>query len=51
MKAMLQDCNALEYLDLSNFNTSKITNMSYMFNKCHNLIDIKFLIPFISFNL
>ena len=41
MKAMFQDCNVLEYLDLSNFNTINVTNMSFMFNKCYKLKKIK----------
>ena len=31
----------LEYLDLSNFKTSNVTDMSYMFNECHKLKEIK----------
>ena len=31
MIAMFQDCNKLEYLDLSNFNTSNVTDMNKMF--------------------
>ena len=27
----------LNYLDLSSFNTNKVTNMSYMFFNCNNL--------------
>ena len=37
MRIMFQQCNELEYLDLSNFNTSKVTNMSWMFNNCNKL--------------
>ena len=37
MKAMIQECNVLEYLDLSNFNTSNVTDMSFMFACCNNL--------------
>ena len=37
MSGMFNECNELEYLDLSNFNTSKVTDMSIMFNKCHKL--------------
>ena len=53
MKAMFQECNVLEELDLSNFNTSKVTDMGWMFNKYYklrkiigkkNLIQIKLLI-------
>ena len=38
---MFQECKQLEYLDLSNFDTSNINDMSYMFNKCHGLKQIK----------
>ena len=34
---MFYDCNSLESLDFSNFNTEKVINMSYMFCKCTNL--------------
>ena len=30
LKSMLQDCNTLKYLDLSNFNISNISNMEFM---------------------
>ena len=38
---MFQECDELIYLDLSNFNTSKVTAMNHMFNKCHKLKEIK----------
>ena len=41
MKNMFCECNKLKYLDLSNFNTSIVTNMEAMFNKCHKLEEIK----------
>ena len=41
MNKMFQDCNALIYLDLSNFNTSNVTNMDSMFAYCYNLKEIK----------
>ena len=31
----------MEYLDLSNFNTSNVTDMSFMFNGCNKLKEIK----------
>ena len=34
---MFQLCTELEYLDLSNFNTTNVTNMSYMFNQCDKM--------------
>ena len=41
MTTMFQECKELEYLDLSNFNTSNVINMSYMFFGCHKLKEIK----------
>ena len=37
MQLMFQECYELESLDLSNFNTSNVTNMSLMFYKCNKL--------------
>ena len=41
IKAMFQACNELEYLDLSNFNSSRVTDMGFMFANCHKLKEIK----------
>ena len=41
MNQMFQQFNELVYIDLSNFNTANVTNMSYMFNHCHKLKEIK----------
>ena len=41
MTGIFQECNELEYLDLSNFNTSNVNDMSFMFNKCIKLKQIK----------
>ena len=41
MKSMFENCNELEYLDLSNFKTSKVTNMENMFNQCYEIKEIK----------
>ena len=41
MKVMFQECKELEYLDLSNFDTSNVTKMNHMFNECHKLKEIK----------
>ena len=41
MRGMFQLCNDLEYLNLSNFNTSKVNEMGFMFNKCNKLKEIK----------
>ena len=48
MRVMFQKCNELEYLDLSNFETSKVRNMEVMFNKCHKLKEIKGINKFIT---
>ena len=37
MRIMFQECNNLEYLDLSNFDTSNVTDMKNMFYDCNNL--------------
>ena len=41
MSTMFQGCNELEYLNLSNFNTSNVLDMGWMFNKCFKLKEIK----------
>ena len=41
MSRMFKECKELEYLDLSNFNTENVTNMEFMFAKCHKLKEIK----------
>ena len=35
MSDMFGQCGELKYLDLSNFDTKIITNLSCMFNKCN----------------
>ena len=37
MEGLFKNCGALNYLDLSNFNTSNVTNMQYMFMNCGSL--------------
>ncbi len=37
---MFTKCYALKELDLSNFNTSKVTNMQYMFQYCTSLTNL-----------
>ena len=37
MDFMFSDCTSLESLDVRNFDTSKVTDMSYMFYGCKNL--------------
>ena len=48
MMAMFQECYELEYLDLSNFDTSNVTDMGWMFNNCHinNFRSIKIINSF-----
>ena len=41
MKSMFQKCNELEYLDLSNFDSSNVIDISYMFMGCKKLKEIK----------
>ena len=40
MRHMFSYCIRLTSLDLRNFDTSKVTNMSYMFYKCNHLTQI-----------
>ena len=37
MRSMFSKCSSLTSLDLSNFNTDNVNNMSYMFNNCSSL--------------
>ena len=37
MNSIFDGCNELEYLDLSNFDTSNVTNMVWMFADCFKL--------------
>lgn len=37
MSYMFRDCSSLTNLNLSNFETSNVTNMSYMFSGCSKL--------------
>ena len=40
LSSMFQDCRNIEYLDLSNFDTSLTTNMAYLFDNCYKLISV-----------
>ena len=42
MSVMFQECHELEYLDLSSFDTSNVTDMFCLFNKCNKLKEIKY---------
>ena len=48
MEGLFQNCITLEYIDLSNFDTSNVTNMAFMFNHCNRLKEIKGLDRFIT---
>ena len=41
INSMFAYCQELEFLDLSGFDTSKVCDMSFMFNKCVKLKEIK----------
>ena len=41
MDRMFYECKSLKYLDLSKFNTKKVTNFSQIFYNCYNLENIK----------
>ena len=51
MRTMFQECYELEYLDLSNFNISIVTDMEAMFNNCNKLKEIKGINKFILSNV
>ena len=34
---MFYNCSSLTNINLSNFNTQNVTDMSYMFDNCYNL--------------
>ena len=40
MKSMFSYCSSLKELNLSNFNTSQVTNMEYMFYNCSSLKEL-----------
>ena len=40
MCRMFYGCSSLIELNLSNFNTNKVTNMSYMFYRCSSLKEL-----------
>ena len=37
---MFKNCNSLKNLDLSKFDTSKVTNMGYIFYMCESLTSL-----------
>ena len=40
MTGMFFECSSLKEINLSNFNTNNVTNMSYMFSECSSLKDL-----------
>ena len=40
MRSMFYYCNKLTSIDLSNFDTSKVDDMEWMFNNCSNLTSL-----------
>ena len=40
MRCMFKDCGSLTSIDLSNFDTIKVTDVGYMFDGCSNLTKI-----------
>jgi len=51
MYGMFGDCRELEYLDLSNFITDKVTDMSWVFDGCYKLKQIKGINNFNTINV
>ena len=48
MEGFFEKCSNIIFLDFSNFNTSNVTNMSFMFNGCNKLKEIKGINKFIT---
>ena len=46
MSGIFQFCESLENLDLSNWDTSNVKNMDYMFKQCNKLKELKGLDKF-----
>ena len=40
---MFKGCNSLTNLDLSNFNTQNVSDMSGMFSECNSLIKLNLI--------
>ena len=51
MYCMFSGCKEIKVLDLSNFNTSKVTNMEFMFDECIKLKEIKGINKFNTINV
>ena len=46
--SLFDECSNMISLDFTNFNTSNVTDMSCMFNKCYKLKEIKGINKFIT---
>ena len=51
MSAMFKGCNELQILNLSNFDTTKVNGMGFMFKECFKLKEIKGIEKFNTFNV
>ena len=40
MREMFEECSSLKELNLSNFNTNNVEDMSFMFSKCSSLKEL-----------
>ena len=49
MNAMFLGCSSLKELNLNNFNTNNVTNMSYMFYGCLDELNLKIKSQFKNF--
>ena len=50
MSDMFDGCTSLKELNLSNFNTSNVTNMRFMFRKCSDELKYKIRSQYKNFN-
>ena len=41
LKELFEYCSNISFIDLTNFNTSNVSDMSYMFSNCYKLKEIK----------
>ena len=51
INGLFENCKNIYSIDLSNFNTSKVTDMGYIFNKCNKLKIIKGIEKFNTINV
>ena len=49
MRSMFYRCSSLKELNLNNFNTNNVTDMSYMFNGCLDELKLKIKSQFKNF--